>query len=288
MFVLDGYRQLLYTCDASDRPHYKYQASLPDRCVTGDLLEVWTYTLVSVAVVSLISLVGVFTMSLSRDRLQRITLYLVAFAVGGLFGNAFIHLLPEAFHHSESSITTSLLIVVGIMIFFVLEKFLRWRHCHVTSHQHTHPMATLNIVSDALHNLIDGVLIGSTFLVSIPLGLTTSVAIVLHEIPQEIGDFGILIHSGMTVRRALIFNFLSASVAMVGAIAVLSLGPSIGHLTEAMIPVTAGGFLYIAGSDLIPELQHDVKLSNSVGQFICIILGVAAMALLVGLSSHSH
>lgn len=251
-------------------------------------MEVWTYTLVSVAAVSMISLVGVFTLSLSGDRLQRITLYLVSFAVGGLFGNAFIHLLPEAFHDSESSITTSLLIVVGILIFFVLEKFLRWRHCHVTSHQHTHPMATLNLVSDALHNLIDGVLIASTFLVSIPLGLTTSVAIILHEIPQEIGDFGILIHSGMTVRRALVFNFLSASVAMVGAVIVLAVGPSIGHLTESMIPVTAGGFLYIAGSDLIPELQHDVKLSNSVGQFVFIILGVAAMALLVGISSHAQ
>ena len=251
-------------------------------------METWTYALVSVAVVSIISLVGVFTLSLSRERLQRITLYLVAFAVGGLFGNTFIHLLPEAFQHSESTTMTSLLIVTGIMIFFVLEKFLRWRHCHVTSEHHHHPMATLNIVSDALHNLIDGVLIASTYLVSIPLGLTTSVAIILHEIPQEIGDFGILVHSGMTVRRALIANFLSASVALVGAAIVLAVGPSIGNLTEAMIPITAGGFLYIAGSDLIPELQHDVKLSNSLGQFVCIILGVAVMALLSTVSAHLH
>ena len=251
-------------------------------------MEIWTYTLLSVALVSIISLVGVFTLSLSRDRLQRLTLYLVAFAVGGLFGNTFIHLLPEAFHDSTSTITTSLLIVVGILIFFVLEKFLRWRHCHVTSHQHTHPMATLNLVSDALHNLIDGVLIASTYLVSIPLGLTTSVAIILHEIPQEIGDFGILVHSGMTIRRALIFNFLSASVALVGAAIVIVVGPSIGDMTQAMIPITAGGFLYIAGSDLIPELQHDVKLSNSLGQFVCIILGVAVMAVLSVVSSHAH
>lgn len=251
-------------------------------------MQTWTYTLVSVLVVSVISLVGVFTLSLSRERLQRITLYLVAFAVGGLFGNAFIHLLPEAFRHSESPMTTSLLIVVGIMIFFVLEKFLRWRHCHVTSHQHTHPMATLNLVSDALHNLIDGVLIASTFLVSIPLGVTTSLAIFLHEIPQEIGDFGILLHSGMTVRRALLYNFLSASASMIGAIIVLAMGSELSHLTEMMIPVTAGGFLYIAGSDLIPELQHDVKLSNSVGQFVCIIFGVGVMALLTTIGAHAH
>jgi zinc and cadmium transporter len=251
-------------------------------------VEVWLYTVLSVIVVSLISQVGLFTLSLSPERLQRITLYLVAFAVGGLFGNSFIHLLPEAFHHNESPLTTSLLIVVGILIFFVLEKFLRWRHCHVTAHHH-HPVATLNLVSDALHNLIDGVLIASTFSVSIPLGITTTVAIILHEIPQEMGDFGVLVHSGMTVRRALIFNFLSASVAMIGAIAVLLIGPNIEQVIEAMIPVTAGGFLYIAGSDLIPELQHDVKLSNSLGQFVCIILGVLVMAALAVFSGgHAH
>ncbi len=251
-------------------------------------MEVWLYTIISVIVVSLISQVGLFTLSLSRERLQRITLYLVAFAVGGLFGNSFVHLLPEAFHHNDSPLSTSLLIVVGILIFFVLEKFLRWRHCHVTEHQFHHPVATLNLVSDALHNLIDGVLIAATFSVGIPLGITTTVAIILHEIPQEIGDFGVLVHSGMSVRRALLFNFLSASVALVGAIAVLAIGPNIQQVIEAMIPVTAGGFLYIAGSDLIPELQHDVKISNSLGQFICIILGVAVMAALALTGTHSH
>lgn len=251
-------------------------------------MEVWLYTIISVIVVSLISQVGLFTLSLSPERLQRITLYLVAFAVGGLFGNSFVHLLPEAFHHNDSPLSTSLLIVVGILIFFVLEKFLRWRHCHVTEHQFHHPVATLNLVSDALHNLIDGVLIAATFSVDIPLGITTTVAIILHEIPQEIGDFGVLVHSGMSVRRALLFNFLSASVALVGAIVVLAIGPNIQQVIEAMIPVTAGGFLYIAGSDLIPELQHDVKISNSLGQFICIILGVAVMAALALTGSHSH
>ncbi len=251
-------------------------------------MEVWLYTIISVIVVSLISQVGLFTLSLSPERLQRITLYLVAFAVGGLFGNSFVHLLPEAFHHNDSPLSTSLLIVVGILIFFVLEKFLRWRHCHVTEHQFHHPVATLNLVSDALHNLIDGVLIAATFSVDIPLGITTTVAIILHEIPQEIGDFGVLVHSGMSVRKALLFNFLSASVALVGAIVVLAIGPNIQQVIEAMIPVTAGGFLYIAGSDLIPELQHDVKVSNSLGQFICIILGVAVMAALALTGSHSH
>lgn len=252
-------------------------------------MEVWVYTIASLALVGIISQVGVFTLSLSRERLQRVTLYLVAFAVGGLFGNSFIHLLPEAFAHSESPLTTSLLIVVGILIFFVLEKFLRWRHCHVTSHQHLHPVATLNLVSDGLHNLIDGVLIAATYMASIPLGVTTSIAIILHEIPQEIGDFGVLVHSGMSTKRALFFNFLSASVALLGGLVILLIGPTVGHFTDVMIPITAGGFLYIAGSDLIPELQHDVKLSNSVGQFVCIILGVAVMAILSAVSGgHAH
>ncbi|MFA5059751.1 MAG: ZIP family metal transporter [Candidatus Omnitrophota bacterium] len=239
--------------------------------------------LISVSLVSIISLAGAFTLSLNKEFLRKILLFLVSFAVGALFGDAFIHLLPEAFEELGLSLQTSLLVISGILIFFVLEKFLRWRHCHIleSSHEHVHPMATLSLIGDAVHNLMDGMIIGASYLASPAIGVATTLAVILHEIPQEIGDFGILVHSGLTVRKALFFNFLSALTAFVGLGISLFIGPHITGYASYIVPVTAGGFLYIAGSDLIPELHHDVKASISLGQFVCIILGVGLMALLV-------
>ena len=244
---------------------------------------VWVYSLGSVILVSLISLVGVFTLSLKTEQLKKILLFLVSFAVGGLFGDAFIHLLPESFEKLGINMVTSVCILSGIFLFFILEKFLRWQHCHIpTSHEHTHPVVTLNLIGDAVHNFLDGMIIAASYSVSIPIGIATTLAVILHEIPQEIGDFGILVHGGLTVRKALIFNLLSALTAIAGAILALAIGPMIKGFSLYLLPITAGGFLYIAGSDLIPELHsHDVKASHSFGQLACIILGVGLMALLV-------
>ncbi len=244
-------------------------------------MNVWGYSIVSVIAVSLISLVGILALLLRSD-IKKITFLLVSFAVGGLFGDAFIHLLPEAFAKIENNFAVALYILLGIFIFFVLEKFLRWRHSHSTeSESHIHPMVTMNLVGDAVHNLIDGMVIGASFMVSIPLGLTTTLAIVLHEIPQEMGDFGILLHGGLSVKKALMFNFLSALTAIIGTVLSLVIGPHVQGYTVALVPITAGGFIYIAGSDLIPELQHDVKLSKSLLQFALILFGIGIMALLV-------
>lgn len=245
---------------------------------------VWIYSIASVVVVSLISLIGVLTLSLKRERLQRITLFLVSFAVGGLYGDVFIHLLPETFKELGMGLKTSLCILFGILIFFVLEKFIRWRHCHApTSTNHLHPVVALNLIGDGVHNLIDGMIIGASFSVSLPLGIATTLAVILHEIPQEIGDFGVLVHGGLSVKRALLFNFVFGLGAIIGAIISLSLGHYFESYTSIVLPITAGGFLYIAGSDLIPELQRgcDVKISFAVGQLLAIILGIAIMALLL-------
>jgi len=245
-------------------------------------LKVWIYTLVSVALVSAISLIGVFSLSLNQERLKKILLFLVSFAVGALFGDAFMHLLPESFEKLGFNLATSLFIVGGILFFFVLEKFVRWRHCHIpTSEMHPHPVVTMNLIGDGVHNLIDGMLIGASYCVSIPIGIATTLAVVLHEIPQEIGDFGVLVHGGLSVKKALAFNFLSAVTAILGALISLVIGPHLADYSLSLLPITAGGFIYIAGSDLIPELQHEVKLSNSILQFSSIILGVGVMALLV-------
>jgi len=213
---------------------------------------------------------------------KKVLLFLVSFAVGGLFGDAFIHLLPESFEKLGTNLTTSLYIVLGILIFFVLEKFIRWRHCHIASPEgHPHPVAVMNLIGDGVHNLIDGMLIGASYTVSIPIGISTTLAIILHEIPQEIGDFGVLLHSGFSVKKAVAFNFLSAMTSILGAIISLFAGSHIEGYSSILLPITAGGFIYIAGSDLIPELQHECKLSISVLQFISIILGVGIMAFLV-------
>jgi len=227
-------------------------------------------------------LVGVFTLSLKPERLAKITLFLVSFAVGGLFGDALIHLLPEAFGELGANLAVSLYVILGVLVFFVLEKFLRWRHCHIpTSEEHMHPLVTINLVGDTVHNLIDGMLVGASYLVSVPIGVTTTLAVILHEIPQEVGDFGVLIHAGLSVKRALVFNLLSATTAILGAILAMIMGQQVQGFSLSLLPVTAGGFLYIAGSDLIPELHHEVDVKTSLLQFVLILLGVGIMALLL-------
>ncbi len=242
---------------------------------------IWIYTLVSVVIVSFISLIGVFTLSFGLERLKKMILYMVSFAVGGLFGDTFIHLLPESFEKLGINIYTSLGVLSGVILFFILEKFLRWHHCHIpTSKEHQHPFVSLNLIGGTVHNMIDGMVIAASYMVSFPVGLATTLAVVFHEIPQEIGHFGILIHGGFSVRKALFFNFFSALASCVGALVVLIIGThGNSQWTMYLLPITAGGFLYIAGSDLIPELhQHNAKASASLGQLGCIVLGILVMA----------
>ena len=239
------------------------------------------FTLGSVVLVSLLSLVGMVTLSLNRQRLQKILIFLVAFAVGALFGDVFIHLLPESFEKIGSNLTTSLLVISGFLMFFVLEKFIRWRHVgSAAEEKRLRPVVSMNLVGDAAHNLIDGMLIAASFMVSIPIGITTTLAIVLHEIPQEIGDFSILVHGGLSVKKALSFNLLASLMAVIGAIITLLIGERFESFASFLLPVTAGGFIYIAGPDLIPELQQEIKVSNSVWQFSAILFGIIVMALL--------
>ncbi len=149
----------------------------------------WILPIISVILISLISLIGVFTLSLKQEGLKKLSLFLISFAVGALFGDSFIHLIPEAFEKIPNSLFVSILIILGIFIFFVLEKFLRWKHCHdLDCKEHMRPVATMNLVGDMVHNLIDGALVAASFQIGIPLGMATTLAVVLHEIPQEIGD----------------------------------------------------------------------------------------------------
>ena len=239
------------------------------------------YILCSVLVVSSISLIGVLTLACSINTVRKITLYLVSLAVGALLGDAVLHLMPASFEHFGHTPKASLLILSGILLFFVLEKFLRWRHCHEpTSEEHLHPVAFMNIVGDGAHNFIDGMLIASSFMVDVHLGVATTIAIVLHEIPQEIGDFGILLHAGMTPKKALMFNLLSSLAAVLGAVFAYFVGCNVEEFAAYIVPITAGSFIYMAGSDLIPELHHDTNPRKSVIQLLMIVFGIVLMLML--------
>ncbi|MEM2102694.1 MAG: ZIP family metal transporter [Candidatus Bathyarchaeia archaeon] len=240
---------------------------------------IWLYSLVSVFVVSLISLVGLFTFRLKTDRLKQMLLYFVSFSAGGLFGDAFIHLIPEAVAESGFEMQVSVYILVGITASFIAEKFLQWRHCHIpTSKEHPHPFAYMNLFGDAVHNFIDGLIIGGSYLASIPLGIATTLAVVFHEIPQEIGDFGVLIYGGFARSKALFFNFATALTAVFGTIIALSLGFIMQGSVAFLVPFAAGNFIYIAGSDLIPELhKQEPKLLKSALQLTTFILGILVL-----------
>lgn len=243
---------------------------------------IWLYSLGSVVVVSLISLVGVVTLSIKAEKLNRFLLYMIAFSAGALFGDAFIHLLPEAAEKVGFGLNISLYILTGIAFSFIVEKIIHWRHCHhPTTQDHPHPFAYLNLFGDGVHNFIDGLIIAAAYLSSIPVGIATTLAVILHEIPQEIGDFGVLLHGGFSKGKALLLNFFTALMAVLGAIIALVLGQSLQGLETFLLPFAAGSFIYIAGADLIPEIHKEVKVSKSVIQFFTFALGVAIMLLLL-------
>ena len=243
----------------------------------------WILGIASVLLISAASLTGVLVLWMKDKQLERILLYLVSFSVGGLFGDAFIHLIPEAIEGGGFGISVSLLILLGILFSFVVEKFLQWRHCHIpTSSEHPHSFAYMNLFGDAVHNLIDGLIVGGSYLVSIPIGVSTTLAVVFHEIPQELGDFGVLIQGGFNKKRAVWFNLLTALTATLGAVIAFVAGNTLEGFIPLLIPFAAGNFIYIAGSDLIPELRKDEPdVKKATLQVVSIVLGVAVMLLIL-------
>ena len=214
-----------------------------------------------------------------RRELQRsLLLYLVSFSVGGLFGGAFFHLIPEAAEASGFTPLVASYILLGVLASFIVEQFLKWRHCHVlTSEGHPHSFAYMNLLGDAVHNMIDGMIIGVSYLVSTPMGLATTLAVCLHELPQEIGDFGVLLYAGFERRTALLYNLLTALTAFVGVVIALALSVYVDDLTLFLVPFTAGNFIYIAGSDLIPELHAEETLSRTLIQLVVMVLGMSLL-----------
>lgn len=246
------------------------------------MIGVWIYSLTSVLIVSLISLVGIFTLSIKTEKLKRILIYFVAFSAGALLADAFFHLLPSVIKENGFSVEISFSLLAGILLFFILEKIIHWYHCHLPiTKEHKHPFTYMNIFGDALHNFIDGLIIASSYILSIPVGIATTLAVIFHEIPHEMGEFGLLVYGGFSRRKALFVNFLSALTSILGALIGLWLGGYIPGMEIVLVPVAAGGFIYIAASDLIPEMHKETALSRSMIQILCFIIGILIMLALL-------
>lgn len=235
------------------------------------------YILLSVGLVSLLSLAGVLTLAVGVGRMDSLVTVLVSFAAGTLFGNVFLHLLPELAAEHGFDAATGILVLAGLFFAFVIERFVFWHHSHHPDEAHPEPLSYMILLGDGVHNVIDGMIIAASYLASIPLGIATTVAITFHEIPQEIGDYGVLVYGGISRRRAVLYNFLTALTAFVGAFAVIWVVDDVEGLTRILLPVAAGNFIYIAGSDLLPELARDDHVHRSLVQMAVFVLGIGVL-----------
>jgi len=272
---------ILYHLD-SHLYHTQNPSLLPDLILIGKihLMTPLANSIIASLLISSLSFLGLVLIFVNQKSVKRFTPLLVSFAIGSLLGDAFIHLIPEAFDFISPTSLASWLILLGIILFFVLERFLLWHHCHdIDCHQNSKHVVTLSLVGDTVHNFIDGALIAASFNLSHLVGLSTTLAVIFHEIPQEIGDFGIMIHHGVSVKKAVFYNFISSLASLLGVILIYTLGVDFSHF---LIPITAGGFIYLAIADLMPHLhQSSSKFSKSLFQFIFLILGIILMSLLL-------
>ena len=237
--------------------------------------------LLSVLIVSLVSLVGILTISLSDRKLKNIIFILISFAAGTMLGGAFFDLLPAAAEIEGVLIADVFLYtLIGIIVFFLIESFIHLYHCHIgyhKPHEYLHkPVAYLSLIADGLHNFLDGIAIAIGFLAGIEVGIVVTLAVILHEIPQEINDFGILIYGGFSSLKALGFNFISALAAFIGALVAYFFSTALGGgLTAFLLAFSGGGFIYMAAANLIPEMHKEVQLEKSALQLIVLLLGIA-------------
>lgn len=250
----------------------------------------------SVFLVSLVSVIAAIPLLLKKKAGEQLLMFLLSISAGTLLGTVFFHFMPEMLEHEGGyTLNTGLLILAGFFSFFLLEKFIHWHHgkkcehgdCH-DHHMHAYHLAPLNLVGDGFHNFIDGLVIAGSFLVSIPLGIAATIAIVMHELPQEIADFGVLLYSGLSKKKALLFNFMSAAVAMLGALLGVLLS-GMQQFSVAILPFAAGNFLYIGASNLVPELHRHCGLKDTLLHIFALSLGVGLMiALMIFSGGHGH
>ncbi len=231
--------------------------------------------IISTIVISLIAFIGAFTLMLKEKILNKILLVLVALAAGALMGGAFLHLIPEAVQMSAAN-DIYLYVLVGFILFFLVEKIFHWHHCHEGKCK-IHTFAYMNLFGEAVHNFIDGLIMAASFAVNIQFGLVTTLAIALHEIPQEIGDFGVLVYGGYNKTKALLLNFLVALTVVLGGIIGYFVSSAMADSINFIVPFAAGGFIYIAAADLIPEIRKEISVKKSLAIFIMFLIGIIIM-----------
>lgn len=240
-------------------------------------MSIFLTSLIFAFLISLLSIIGIIFVFFQSRTLKKSLFLFISFSAGTLLGGAFFHLLPKALEEYGSLDSIFIFVVIGFVVFFTLEKILRWHHCHdqeCKDHKH---IGKLSLIGDFLHNIIDGIIIISAFSVDFKFGLSVILVIAIHEIIQEIGDFGILIYSGYTKTRALIYNFISASSILIGVVLGYFLINNVNDLNNFLLPFAAGGFIYIASSDLIPQLHRESNFKKSLISFIVFILALLIM-----------
>lgn len=237
------------------------------------MILIWI--LLATIIMGVLSLVGAVTFILKKDFVDRILILLVGFSAGALIGGAFINILPETIKEFPSPYI-SFYTLIGFVCFFMLERYLHWRHCHDDACA-VHAFTYLNLVGDGLHNFLDGLVIAVAFLTGTSLGIITTLAIVCHEIPHELGNFGVLVYGGFSKRRALTMNFIFSLTAVLGGLIGYFMGQFIQDLPLFLLPFTAGGFIYVAASDLIPELHNQPDIRRANWSFLTFMLGIGVM-----------
>lgn len=248
--------------------------------------------LISTFIVAILAWIGIFTLFIREKTFRKILHFFVSFAAGTLIGGAFLHLIPESFHglnHGHhGSMAASLIILFGIVFFFGLEKILKWHHCHKMPDEHRkEAFSYLILISDGIHNLVDGMIIGASFLTDISLGIVTTIAVAAHEIPQELGNFGILVKGGWKKFKALVVNFIAALLIVPGGVMVYYMRDLLNPYY--LVAFAAGGFVYIGAADLIPELKPDQEtVKNSILTMLFFVLGIFVMVLVEIYVPHAH
>jgi zinc and cadmium transporter len=235
------------------------------------------YILIATFSLSLIALIGVFSFVFRKKAGEHVLLFLISLSAGTLMGGAFLHLMPEGVEKLSPE-KFFIMVLASFILFYFIEKILHWRHCHEGSCE-VHSFGYMSLIGDSIHNFIDGLVIAATFLVDIKLGITTALAIGLHEIPQEIGDFAVLLYSGLKKRKALLFNFIIALTIVLGGLVGYFLALKIQNIVAYFLPLAAGGFLYISTSDLIPEIRKEKDIKKSLISFSIFLAGLAIMYL---------
>jgi zinc and cadmium transporter len=237
-------------------------------------------------VVSLISLIGIFALLLKEKFLDRILVLLIGFSAGGLIGGAFLHILPEALEEYQDPPRIFFYVIIGFLSFFVLERYFHWRHCHKGTKCDIHAFTYLNLVGDGIHNFTDGLVIGASFFVSIHFGIVTTLVIIFHEIPQEIGDFGVLVYGGFSKSKALFYNFLTALSCVLGTAIGYPLSEYVKGFSMYLLPLVAGGFIYVASCDLIPEIHKQVSIRKVTLSIVAFVCGI--MFIMLARCLHAH